>query len=300
MGDHRLQPLEEEHREGKGWQEHARRHGERAQRPARDIAHKGREDHQRRRQHPCQSYPVQKGRIADPPAPDRVGTHIGDRRIGAAKGQQSAFQPGNEQHRQRRWRVGDDRPGRTRSSHEILHDHHAHYRHQQHQHRHNGPLRRRIGQSPGQQDDPEWHRHQRRDQRHHGYARQQTVLDNMLADPHHRARNHRQHDDLHAEQHTGQPDMPGDPADIQPARNHHQRQTRQHESQPCQQSADASARHHAQMDAQFMRFGSGQHLQHRQQPVEACRRDPALFLDQRLAHHRNLRNRPAKGERAKT
>ena len=54
------------------------------------------------------------------------------------------------------------------------------------------------------------------------------------------------------------------------------------------------------MDAQFMRLRPRQDLHHREQPIETHRRNPPLLLNQRLFHHRNLRDRPAKGEETET
>ncbi len=47
-----------------------------------------------------------------------------------------------------------------------------------------------------------------------------------------------------------------------------------------------------------MGFGAGQHLQHREQAVEAGRIDPPFLFDERLAQHRDLRHRAAESQSA--
>ena len=70
------------------------------------------------------------------------------------------------------------------------------------------------------------------------------------------------------------------------------------EAKPGEQTADPPARDHPEVDAQLMRFGAGQDLQHREQAVEAPGIDPAFFLDQRLTQHCDLRDRAAEREGA--
>ena len=85
---------------------------------------------------------------------------------------------------------------------------------------------------------------------------------------------------------------------VQPGDPEHEQQSRQHEAEPGEQSAEPPALHHPEVDAELVRLGPGKHLVDGEQPVEARRRDPLLFLDQLALDHRDLRDRPAPGEQA--
>jgi len=50
--------------------------------------------------------------------------------------------------------------------------------------------------------------------------------------------------------------------DVKPGEGQHQGETREHEAKTGEQCADATARKHAEIHAQFMRFGTGQGLIH--------------------------------------
>ena len=76
---------------------HADGDRDRAGKPARDIARKGGKDDERGGQHPRQCDAVEEARIGQPAASDGVGAHIGDRGIGAAKGQEPTLQSRDEQ-----------------------------------------------------------------------------------------------------------------------------------------------------------------------------------------------------------
>ena len=120
----------------------------------------------------------------------------------------------------------------------------------------------------------------------------------MFADTIDCSQDNGQHCRLDAQQQTVPVGPSGDEGRVGPAAYHHQHKAGQHESQACEQAAGPAARDHAQVDAQFMRLRSGQHLHHREQPVEPLARDPALVFDQGLPDHRDLRNRPPEGEAA--
>ena len=161
------------------------------------------------------------------------------------------------------------------------------------QQRHPAALWQRAGECGGGQHDPERGARQRRDQRNGGDPEQRPVDEDVAADPVHSPDDHCQHGQLHAQQGTGEEPRTCDEADVNPSAGQGQQEPRQHEPKPRQQPAPAAPRDHAQVDAQFVRFGSRQHLHHGKEAVEARRFDPAFLLDQGLTNHRDLRHRAA-------
>ena len=120
----------------------------------------------------------------------------------------------------------------------------------------------------------------------------------MLTDPHDGTQDDREDRDLDAEQQASERHAALHDGDVQPADQQHQAEAGQHETEAGEQPADPPARQHAEMDAEFVRLGAGQDLQHGKQPVEPALVDPAFLLDQRLPQHRDLRDRAAEGETA--
>src|SRR3546814_595800 len=104
---HGFEALEEDHREGKGWEEHARRDGDGTCPSACDITRESREYDKRRRQDARKSDTIEKRAIGEPAPPNGVGSDIGNGRISAPEGQHAALQPCREE-RERR-----DRPARA-------------------------------------------------------------------------------------------------------------------------------------------------------------------------------------------
>jgi hypothetical protein len=120
----------------------------------------------------------------------------------------------------------------------------------------------------------------------------------MLADAVHGPQYHRQDGGLDAEEQGTDHRALDAQAGIEPGERQHQDEARQHEAEPGEQAAEAAFGADAKMDAKLVGLGSGEHLHHRQQLVEAGAADPLFLVDQLMADHRNLCDRAAKGHEA--
>ena len=67
---------------------------------------------------------------------------------------------------------------------------------------------------------------------------------------------------------------------------------------PARKPAELAAAHPAEVDAELVRLGPGQHLVDGERLLEGLLGDPALLVDALALDHRDLRRRPAPGERA--
>ncbi len=115
----------------------------------------------------------------------------------------------------------------------------------------------------------------------------------MPADAMYGANDQRDHADLDAEQEGRVWRLIEIQPGVGPGQAEHQQKARQHETGAGDNAPDPPALHHAEMDAQFMRFRTGHDLIDGEQAVETIRAQPLPFIDRDAPDHRDLRNRPA-------
>jgi len=85
---------------------------------------------------------------------------------------------------------------------------------------------------------------------------------------------------------------------VEPGEEKHQGEARQHEAESGEHAAPAAAGEHAEVDAEFVRFGAGQHLVDGEEAFEMGGRDPFFLGDEFLSDHVDLGDGSAPGEEA--
>ncbi len=86
--------------------------------------------------------------------------------------------------------------------------------------------------------------------------------------------------------------------DVEDREPEHEDEARQHESEPGTEVAELAASQAAEVDAELVRLGAGEHLIDGEQLLEGLLVDPAFFIDALALYHRDLRRWPAPGEQA--
>jgi len=85
--------------------------------------------------------------------------------------------------------------------------------------------------------------------------------------------------------------------DVQDRQRQHQQEAGQHEADLRKQATYLAASYPAEINAQLVRLGAGQHLVDGQRLLEGLLVDPVLLVDALALDHRDLRRRAAPGER---
>ncbi|CRN34496.1 hypothetical protein PAERUG_P19_London_7_VIM_2_05_10_02565 [Pseudomonas aeruginosa] len=127
---------------------------------------------------------------------------------------------------------------------------------------------------------------------------QPAIKQDVLADTVHGAHDQGDHSRLHAKERRAQRGTHEFNLEVQPGQREHQQESGKHETESRQHAPQPPLCSDAQMNAYFMRFGSGQHLHHRKQLVEAFAGDPAFLVHELAAQHVDLSHRPAPCEQA--
>jgi len=70
--------------------------------------------------------------------------------------------------------------------------------------------------------------------------------------------------------------------------------------QPGERASDSSAGEHAEIHAQLVRLGAGQHLIQTQDAIEVLGRDPSFAIHERVAQHRDLHDRATPREESES
>ena len=85
---------------------------------------------------------------------------------------------------------------------------------------------------------------------------------------------------------------------VQDRQPQHQDEAGQHEPEAREEAAELAASEPAEVDAQLVRLGPGEHLVDGQRLLEGVLVDPALLVDALALDHRDLRSGPAPGKRS--
>src|SRR5262249_34683629 len=87
--------------------------------------------------------------------------------------------------------------------------------------------------------------------------------------------------------------------DVERREAEHQDEARQHEAEASEEPAPFAPAVAAEVDAELVCLGAGEHLIDREQALEVGLADPPFLIDALALDHRYLRRRPSPGEAAK-